>query len=75
MDAKNNVNAFIEWARGLGLKNPDIFTPEDVLGVRVRRLLPYETIFTTDTVRDRKITGGQFNFLSHPLLLFYLHRY
>jgi hypothetical protein len=31
--ARRNVTGFIEWARGLGITAPDIFTPPDLVEV------------------------------------------
>jgi hypothetical protein len=30
-DCRSNVENFIGWSRGLGLYNPDIFEPDDLL--------------------------------------------
>lgn len=40
-EARANVDTFIDWARDLGLRNPDIFTPEDVLAGRNPRRVLY----------------------------------
>ena len=37
--ARENVEKFIGWARNLGLKNPDVFTPDDLILVMGRIII------------------------------------
>jgi hypothetical protein len=44
-ECRANVETFLNWARSLGLQNPDIFEPDDLLKFKNQRAVIFGSVF------------------------------